>query len=135
MSDPSLPLQNALIEALRADGVLPASVGKRVYDQVPGAPTYPLVTLGDGQVLPDKAECIDGVEIFLQVDVWSRKVGYFETKQIAAAVIAALDDQALTVDGFNVTVFELSSVQYMRDPDGQTRHAAITFRALLEASN
>ncbi|MDA9511165.1 hypothetical protein XI09_42255 [Bradyrhizobium sp. CCBAU 11386] len=134
MSDPSLPLQDALIKALRAPNVLPAAVGARVYDQVPGAPTYPLVSLGDGQVLPDKAECIDGVEVFLQIDVWSRKVGYAETKEIAAAVIAALDDQALTVVGFNVTVFELSGVQYMRDPDGLTRHGAITFRALLESS-
>lgn len=134
MSDPSLPLQDALIKALRADAVLPAAVGKRVYDQVPAAPTYPLVTLGDGQVLPDKAGCVDGVEIFLQVDVWSRKVGYAETKEITAAVITALDDQPLTVVGFNVTVFEFSSVQYLRDPDGQTRHAAITFRALLEST-
>lgn len=134
MSDPSLPLQDSLIKALRADGVLPAVVGRRVYDQVPGAPTYPYVTLGDGQVLPDKAECIDGVEIFLQIDVWSRKVGYAETKQITAAIVDALDDQALTVAGFDVTVFELSSVQYLRDPDGLTRHAAITFRGLLESS-
>lgn len=134
MTDPSLPLQDALVAALRADGALPAVVGGRVFDQAPANPIFPYVTLGDGQVLPDKAECIDGVEIFLQVDVWSRKVGYAEAKQIAAAAIAALDDQALTVAGFNVTVFELSSVQYLRDPDGLTRHAAITFRGLLESS-
>lgn len=134
MSDPSLPLQDALIRALRAPGVLPAVIGARVYDQVPSTPTYPLVSLGDGQVLPDKAECIDGVEVFLQIDVWSRKVGYAETKEIAAAVIDALDDQALTVTGFDVIVFELSGVQYMRDPDGLTRHAAITFRSLIERS-
>lgn len=134
MSDPSLPLQDALIKALRANGVLPAVVAGRVYDQVPGLPTYPLVTLGDCQVLPDKAECIDGVEMFPQVDVWSRKVGYAEAKEIGAAIVAALDDQPLSVAGFNVTVFELSSAQYMRDPDGLTRHGAITFRALLEAS-
>ncbi|UGX98234.1 DUF3168 domain-containing protein [Bradyrhizobium barranii subsp. barranii] len=133
MGDPSLPLQDALIKALRADGVLPI-VGKRVYDQVQSAPTYPYVSLGDGQVLPDKAECIDGVEVSLQIDVWSRGVGYVEAKQIGAAIIAALDDQPLTVDGFNVTVFELADAQYLRDPDGLTRHGAITFRALLEAS-
>lgn len=134
MSDPSLPLQDALIKALRANGVLPAAIGQRVYDTPPSAATYPYVSLGDCQVLPDKAECIDGVEVFPQIDVWSRTVGYAEAKQIGAAIIAALDDQALTVAGFNVTVFELSSAQYLRDPDGQTRHGAITFRALLEAS-
>lgn len=133
MRDPSLPLQDALIKALRAEGVLP-NVGKRVYDQVQSKPTYPYVSLGDGQVLPDKAECVDGVEVSLQIDVWSRAVGYVEAKQIGGAIIEALDDQPLTVAGFNVTVFELSDAQYMRDPDGQTRHGAITFRALLEAS-
>lgn len=134
MSDPSLPLQDALIKALKVSGALPTVVGGRVYDQVPGKPDYPLVSLGDGQVLPDKAECIDGVEVFLQIDVWSRKVGYAETKQIAAAVIAALDEVDLTVVGFDVVVFELSGVQYMRDPDGLTRHAAITFRSLIQST-
>lgn len=133
MRDPSLPLQDALIKALRAEGVLPI-VGERVYDQVQSKPTYPYVSLGDGQVLPDKAECIDGVEVSLQIDVWSRGVGYVEAKQIGAAIIEVLDDQPLTVDGFNVTVFELSDAQYLRDPDGLTRHGAITFRALLESS-
>lgn len=133
MSDPSLPLQDALIKALRADGVLPA-VDKRVFDQVSSSATYPYVSLGDCQVLPDKAGCIDGVEVFPQIDVWSRKVGYAEAKEIGAAIVAALDDQPIEVAGFNVSVFELSSVQYLRDPDGLTRHGAITFRALLEAS-
>lgn len=134
MSDPSYALQIALMAALKVDDVLPAAVGGRVYDSVPPSATFPYVTLGDGQVLPDKAGCIDGVEVSLQVDVWSRAVGYGEAKQIGAAIVAALDDQSLAVDGFNVTVFELEAVRYLRDPDGRTRHGAITFRGLLESS-
>ncbi|MET4307939.1 DUF3168 domain-containing protein [Bradyrhizobium sp. RT4b] len=132
MSDPSLALQDALIVALRTPGVLPAAIGKRVYDDVPSKPVFPYVSLGDGQVLPDRADCVDGAEVFAQIDVWSRTVGYVECKQIAAAIVARLDDRVLVVAGFRVNVLELQDVQYLRDPDGQTRHAAMTFRALLE---
>lgn len=134
MSDPSYALQVALVAALKAAGVLPVVVGGRVYDSVPPGATFPYVTLGDCQVLPDKAECVDGVEVSVQVDAWSRAVGYGEAKTIGAAIVAALDDRPLTVDGFNVTVFELESARYLRDPDGLSRHGVITFRGLLEAS-
>lgn len=134
MSDPSYALQVALVAALKAAGALPDVVGGRVYDSVPPDAAFPYVTLGDGQVLPDKAECVDGVEVSMQVDAWSRQVGYGEVKTIGAAIVAALDDKPLAVAGFNVTVFELESARYLRDPDGKTRHGVITFRGLLEAS-
>jgi hypothetical protein len=135
MSDPSLELQAALISALKNN--IGAAVGARVYDQVPGpvAPAttaqFPYVTLGDCQVLPDKADCIDGVEVYPQIDVWSRAVGYPETKTITKAVLARLDDQAIVVSGFHVVVFQFQSVHHLRDPDGLTHHTAITFRGLL----
>lgn len=131
MSDPSLELQGALVAALKATGALPAVAGGRVYDQAPTNAVFPYLTLGDCQVLPDKAGCIDGAEVYPQIDVWSRAVGYPETKTITKAVLAALDDQAIVVAGFNVVVFQVQSVQYLRDPDGLTRHAAITFHGIL----
>lgn len=134
MSDPSLALQAAIVGALKADSGLLALVGTRVYDEVPVSPAFPYVTLGPVQVLPDKADCIDGVEIFPQIDAWSRTRGSPEAKRIGAAIVAALDDQDLTVSGSLVVVFELQSINYLRDPDGLTHHAAITFRALLQAA-
>lgn len=131
MSDPSLELQAAIVAALKASGALPAVVGGRVYDAVPTGAAFPYVTLGDIQVLPDKSGCIDGAEVYPQIDVWSRAVGYPETKTIAKAILAKLDDQPLTVAGFNTVVFEVQGVQYLRDPDGLTRHAAITFHGIL----
>ena len=132
MTDPSLELQRSLVARLRAPGVLPYGVG--VFDDVPEGAGFPYVSLGDGQVLPDKAECVDGAEAFLQIDVWTQTVGYGETKTIAGRIVAALDDQALTVAGFDVVVFELQGAQYMRDPDGRTRHGALTFRAVVTAT-
>jgi len=134
MSDPSLELQQAMVAVLKTPGALPAAVGGRVYDDVPLTAAYPYISLGDIQVLPDKAECIDGTEVFPQVDIWSRGPGYPEAKAIAKAVLLALDDQGIQVEGFNTVVFEVQSINYLRDPDGKTRHAAITFRGLLTPS-
>lgn len=130
MSDPSLEIQAAIAASLKSNGALPAVVGARIFDAPPTAPTFPYITLGDCQVLPDKADCIDGAELSIQIDVWSRAVGYVETKSIAKAIVAKLDDQPLSVAAHNVVVFEHQSTNYLRDTDGLTRHAAITFRSL-----
>lgn len=131
MSDPSLDVQGAIFAALKSTGALPAVVGGRVYDAAPATAVFPYITLGDGQVLPDKAGCIDGVEMFLQIDAWSRATGYPEVKGIAKAIIAKLDDQPMDITGYQVVVFEHQETRYLRDPDGLTRHAAITFRSLI----
>lgn len=132
MSDPSLPLQKALIDTLKSVYALPSVVGGRVYDDVAASATFPYVSLGPTQVLPDKAGCIDGAEVFQQIDVWSRGVGFPECKTIAEAIIARLDDADLIVEGFTVIVLEHQDTRYLRDPDGLTKHAAITFRSLLQ---
>lgn len=131
MSDPSLLLQGAIVALLKGDVALTALVAQRVYDAVPSSPTFPYVTIGDGQVLGDDTEdCGDGSEINLQIDAWSRAVGYPEVKQIAAAIRAALKNYP-TLSGFQVSVVEFLQTQFLRDPDGLTRHAAIQFRYLI----
>jgi hypothetical protein len=138
MSYPSLELQTALVLALRNN--IGAAVGARVYDEVPTpippatTAQFPYVTLGAMQTLPAKADCIDGVEAFPIVDIWSRKVGFTEAKTIAKAILAALDDQPVYVTGYQVTVFEVQSITELRDPDGITRHISITFHTLIEPS-
>jgi hypothetical protein len=134
MSDPSLELQKRLVAALKALAM--TEVGDRIYDRVPEAAAFPYLSIGDCQVLPDKAGCIDGSEVFLQIDAWSRATNYGETKTIAKQIVARLDDaEDLNVDGYDVIVFELQGVQHLRDPDGMTRHAAITFRTLVQPSS
>lgn len=131
MSDPSLEMQAAIVAALKQGGALPTEVGDRVFDKVPAGAAFPYVSLGPLQVLPDKAGCIDGAELFQQIDVWSREAGYPEVKKIAAAIVVKLDDQPLSVVGHDVVVFEHSDTRYLRDPDGLTSHAVINFRSLI----
>jgi uncharacterized protein DUF3168 len=132
MSDPSLELQQTLLAMLT--GNLGDVVGDKVYDEPPVNPAFPYVTLGDCQVLPDKADCIDGVIAYPIIHVWSQDPGFTEAKTITRALLALLDDQDVAVAGFNVVVFEVESVNYLRDPDGLTRHAAITFHSLIQPS-
>jgi Protein of unknown function (DUF3168) len=135
MSDPSLELQLAIVARLKGDSGVQGVVGQRIYDEVPINPTFPYISIGDNQVLPDKADCIDGTEIFWQLDGWARdKEDPPTCKQISKAVVAAMDDLPLTITGYDNIVCELNTINYLHDPDGTTRHVAINFRFLIQAS-
>lgn len=99
MSDPSLVLADAILDALRADpGVVAAFSGAqvRVYDVTPQNPPQgsgkPYVVLNGVSPLPDLAECIDATRVGVTVDVWSltNPPGTREAKRIMAAVVAVL---------------------------------------------
>lgn len=131
MSDPSGPLQQAILALLEAAPALPH--GAIVYDEVPQDAAFPYVSFGECQVLPDKAACFeDDVEVFLSLDAWSRTQGFAQVKAVAASVVDKLDDAEPAVTGFRVILFELSSLEYLRDPDGKTRRARISFRSLIQ---
>jgi|SRR6185369_14925886 len=134
MTDPSLELQAALVAKLKGDSGVQAVVGTRIYDEVPNNPTFPYISLGDNQVIPDKADCIDGSEIFWQIDGWARDPAFPRCKQIAKAVTAALDEVDLSISGYTLIWSELNTTNYLHDPDGITRHVAISFRFLIQAA-
>jgi hypothetical protein len=128
----SLELQKAIVARLRADAGVTALVGQRVYDQVPTSPQFPYVSLGPDQIALSRADCYDGSEINLQVDAWSRAVGFPEVKRIGDAVRAALQDAPLSLTGYRLLDITFVEARTFRDPDGLTSHAAMTFRALTE---
>jgi len=132
MSDPSLELHAALISKLKADAGVAALVGARVYGGVPEGPTFPYISLGPVQVLPDKAECIDGTEVFYQIDGWARDPTTPKAKQLSKAIVAALDDQDIAVSNYAVIVTEISSINHLPDPDGITAHCVLSFRFLIQ---
>ena len=133
MSDPSLPIQGAFVARLKTNGILPAVVGGRVLDRVASDTPRPYVTVGETLVLPDKAECLNGSESFPVVRCFSDKAGYPEVKEIAAAVIAALDEyNDLVISDHRLIVIELDDVRYRRDANGLTSIADITFRVVTE---
>jgi len=128
-SDGQLALQKALVAALKNN----TDAGANVFDDVPTSNPYPRITFGPIQVLPNLADCMDGSEAFVQIDVWSQsKIGMVETKTIAGQIRSILQDATLTLDGHELQMMQIDNAQYLRDPDGLTKHAAITFRALTQ---
>lgn len=132
----SAALQTALIAALLADPGLAAHLGQRIWDNAPAEPEriYPYLSLGPAQELDDSAECIDGVECFQQIDIWTREGGsQLSAKQICGSVKRALHGVDLSVSGgFVVVLLEIESVRVVGDPDNKIAHGIVSLRALME---
>jgi hypothetical protein len=127
--DPSLPLQAAIVAALKASG---SAAGARVYDAMPSNATFPYIRIGNVQLVSEKTECLQGAEVFITIDAFSRAVGKVEVKQIGQRIIAALDDIDLSSVDLTVNSCLLEDVNYLDDPDGLTSHGAFTFHILTD---
>lgn len=140
MSDPAGVLRPALADWLRADTGIIAAFGAnavRVYEQLPPTNAHkPYIFLAGFDIEDDTAECLDAVQVVLQLDVWSLTTppGFAEAEAIAAAVKAALllmDADAghspeFTIAGFRVVAVQANATRYLTDPsDGKTVHAVI----------
>lgn len=111
---------------------LTALIVDRVYDNVKPDATFPYVSWGPEQDIADDADCITGFQISIQIDAWSRKLGYGESKNVAEQVRLALHNYELPLTDNALVSLEHDRTQFIRDPDGTTNHAVIEFTALLE---
>lgn len=132
MADPSLELQGAIVARLKATGAVTALVGQRIYDRVPDHPTFPYISLGPDDVLSDDADCVTGFEITVQIDCWSRAVGFPEVKRVADEVRTALHGHDFSLATNAAVLFEHRITRTFRDPDGLTNHAAMTFESFVQ---
>lgn len=131
-TSPSLELQVAIVSRLTNDAALAALVADRIYDDVPEDAVFPYITVGEGDETSDDIECAPGFEISLDVDVWSQAVGFPEAKQISNAIRQALKSPDLTLPVNALVYFQHRQTRFLRDPDGKTRHAVLTFEAFAE---
>lgn len=135
MSDPSLELQGALISKLKGSAAVIAIVADRVFDPIPASAVKPYVNLGQPQVLPDKADCVDGAEVSYTIHGWSVGPNSIQIKQLGKAIAGALDGAELTLTGHRTVLCELEQTQYLDDPDVLTKHVAVTIRVLTEPTD
>lgn len=123
-------LQEGIYTALTAGS--PVVAGGRVYDQVPSSPTFPYVTIGNEQVIDDGNSCEDGWLVYPDVHIWDRPVESSKAalKGIIAEIVPLITSMT-SITGFDVIVSELESSRSLRDQDGLTEHAILTFRIIL----
>ncbi|TPN43208.1 DUF3168 domain-containing protein [Mesorhizobium sp. B1-1-7] len=132
MTSPSLELQGAIVTRLKAVAGVTALIGQRVYDRVPANAIFPYVTLGPMDELSDDADCITGFSIALDINVWSRAVGFPEAKRISDAVRGALRDTDLALTDNALVYFQHRQTVFSEDPDGLTNRARMSFEAFAE---
>lgn len=129
-----LEMQGWIVNTLRADAGIQALLGERVYDRVPEKPQFPYISYGPSTEDNDYPDCINAAEITIQLDAWSREVGYPEVKRIAAAVHEALHDQDIDLPVNACCCLYHVNTVFLRDPDGLTNHAVIQLEAYVERS-
>lgn len=134
---PDVELQGAIVAELKADTTLRTLIGNpvRLHQVVPKEPTFPYVTIGESQNVPDLAGCINGSEIFVTLHVFSRTEpdqGYAEAKRIIAALDNVLHDADLTLAENRCVLIERDGSRVFTDADNSTRHGVVSYRALVE---
>lgn len=128
----SWALQQAVHAALSADDAVGEALGGRVFDTPPRGTAFPYCVIGDDAVSDWSTATEAGSEHVLSLHLWSRADGQKEAKLAAEAVRAALDGAALALAGL-VSIRHLAT-EHARERDGETVHALLRFRALMEAN-
>lgn len=127
-------VQVSIVSVLVANAGLQSLLGNpvRVYQDVPTNPQFPYLYVGDSQVLPDRFECIDGKEIFVDIHAYSTDKGFSEVKRICAVIADLLNDANLTVVEHNCVDIYLSNERTFKDSPSLTKHGVLTFRVRVE---
>lgn len=139
MTSPFRELQGAIVVRLKATADVTAIVSTRVFDHVPRAPsgeisaTFPFVGIASMSGLTEDADCFPGTAITVDLDCWSRNVGFPQVHDLAEAVKQALhDDDTLTLSVNALANMQIRETRVFRDPDGVTSHAVLSFEAFVE---
>lgn len=132
-ADAAESIATAIRAWLKADPDIAGRTGGRIYDVPPAAADFPYVSTGPSDTRDDSAEGIDGLEVTVTLDLWSRDAGRLgPVRRLADAVAAALEGAELAVAGAAVAGVEIEGVRAFRDPDGVTGHGVVPVTVLLE---
>lgn len=124
-------LQEKVYATLNNDSNLTTTLGAAVYDEVPENSAFPYITMGGGQAVDFSTKDLDGSEVSITLDVWSRYKGSKEVKNLMDRVHTLLHDSSLSVTGHNLINMRFEFGDVLRDPDGITRHGVMRFRAVM----
>lgn len=135
--DPIYELSGMLRARLRADADIAAFVGNRIYDEPPsGTVPSPYISMGPVTATTDDADCIDGLEVSLQLDCWSWASSDpgGEVRKLAGAIRSNLHEADFSLTNNALASIRHRITRYQRESDGATNRAIITITALVEAA-
>ena len=134
MSAASWALQQAIFATLAMSDDVKDAVGDppRLFDAVPRGAAFPYIVIGDDRESDWSTATEPGTAHALTIHIWSRAAGRKETRLAAEAVIGALNGAELTIDGQALIDLRYLESESARESDGETVHAQLRFKALLE---
>lgn len=138
--DPTYELTAAVIAKLKADPAIAGFVGSRVYDRPPDVSVAqsPYVAMGPSDAVTDDADCIDGLEITMQIDCHSwgpnEAYGSAEVRKLSGAVRSALHEAEITLPNNALATLRHRITRYQRESDGATNRAIISVTAFVEVN-
>ncbi|MGP2493510.1 DUF3168 domain-containing protein [Mesorhizobium sp. PUT5] len=127
-----LALQKALRARLVATGAVTALVpAASILDANQRPAPSPSIIIGEGQAIEgDRLDRRDQ-RLVLTLHVWKKEPGITGVKAIAGAIRAALSLKFEENDGYHFADCRVSSMRFLRDPDGETAHGVVTVEALV----
>ena len=131
MTSPTKELQGAIYQRLRLDANVIAAVGTNISNDRALPKLFPWIGIGNKDLVAENAECLTNNLITQQIDVWSRNLD-MAVDEIVEIVRVALLTPELTLVVNALAIFEFRNTFYLRDPDGLTDHAAMSFEAMIE---
>ena len=133
MASAGWALQQAVYGALSGDVAVTTLLGgPNIYDDVPQRSEFPYLTFGRSRVRDWSTGTENGSEHVVTLQVWSRSAGRKQTFEIMDALRAAVHDQALSVAGHSLINLRHEFSDARREPDGDTYHGTVRFRAVTE---
>jgi hypothetical protein len=133
MASAGWDLQKAVYAALAADASLTALLGgTAVYDAAPQDAGFPYVTIDQTQIRDWSTGTEPGAEHMLTLHVWSRYAGKYEAYAISDTIREALDGAGLSLEDHRLVNLRHQWSELKRDPDGETQHGVLKFRAVTE---
>jgi hypothetical protein len=133
MASAAWALQKSVFTALTGNAAVTSLLGgARVYDDVPRGAEYPYLTFGRSSASDWSTDGEDGHEHVFTLHVWSRANGRKEAHEIMAALRTALHGAALSLEGHRLVNLRHEFCEARRDPDGETYHGVVRYRAVTE---
>ena len=133
MTDAASSLQQGIYQTLTGTSTVTDLLGgPNVFDHVPGSAKFPYLTIGETIMRDWSSGTEDGHEHIVTLHVWSRAGGQKEALEISGAVSDALRDTPIPLNGHQLVNLRYEFSQTRRDPDGETYHGLVRFRAVTE---
>lgn len=128
-----LAAQKAVRTRMVATGTVTALVPSTSILDVNQRPAPdPSIIIGEGQTLEGDRTDRRDQRVILDIHVWKKEAGLVGVKAIAGAIRTAVHSVSLPVeDGYHFGDCRVSSVRFLRDPDGENAHGIVTVEAVV----